>query len=166
MASAVAALRDREPGRPVVLVGWSMGGSVVLRHAGLGGDADAVVAISSPGFWWERGTRPMRLVHWAVMTPTGRLATRVTRRTRIGPGWTTDPEQPVDVVHAIAPRPVLLVHGTDDHFFPVRHAQAMADAAPTADFWLEAGMGHGEHATEPELIDRVDDWAHKALDRD
>ena len=30
--------------RRVAVLGWSMGGSVVLRHAGLGGDADAVVS--------------------------------------------------------------------------------------------------------------------------
>ncbi|WP_172892144.1 alpha/beta hydrolase [Jatrophihabitans sp. GAS493] len=163
VAAAVEFLRERRPDSPVVLIGWSMGASSVLRHAGLGGDADAVVSVSSPGFWWERGTRPMRLVHWAVMTRTGRLATRLTRRTRVGSGWVYEPEQPVDVVAAIAPRPVLLVHGENDHYFPIRHAQALADAAAAADFWLEPQMGHGEHATDAQLVDRIDAWARQTL---
>ncbi|SDI91745.1 TAP-like protein [Frankineae bacterium MT45] len=163
VAAAVAFLRGRRPGRPVVLVGWSMGGSSVLRHAGLGGDADAVVSVSSPGFWWERGTRSMRVVHWAVMTRTGRLVTRIARGTRIGSGWVVEPEQPVDVVAAISPRPVLLVHGENDQYFPVRHAHALAEAAASADFWLEPEMGHGEHATDANLVRRIDAWARQML---
>ena len=55
-AAAVVFARERFTDGPVVIAGWSMGGSVVLRHAGLGGDADAVVSVSSPGLWYERGT--------------------------------------------------------------------------------------------------------------
>ena len=55
----------------------------VLRYAGLGGDADAVVSVSSPGRWFERGTRPMRIVHWLCETRTGRVVVRVGRRTRL-----------------------------------------------------------------------------------
>src|SRR5689334_13888954 len=47
VAAAVAWLRARGY-EHVAVLGWSMGGSVVLRHAGLGGDADAVVSVSSP----------------------------------------------------------------------------------------------------------------------
>ena len=35
----------------VATVGFSMGGSIVLRHAALIGGADAVVSVSSPGRW-------------------------------------------------------------------------------------------------------------------
>ena len=118
LAAAVAFLRA-EGHRAVAVLGWSMGGSVVLRHAGLGGDVDAVVSISSPGHWWERGTGPMRLVHWAVETRLGRLVTRLATRTRVAAGWAQLPESPVEVVAAIAPRPLLIVHGDADHYFPV-----------------------------------------------
>ncbi|MFZ2259310.1 MAG: alpha/beta hydrolase [Luteococcus japonicus] len=37
--------------------------------------------------------------------------------------------QPVDVVAEIAPRPLLIVHGTHDHVIPVEHAHRLADAA-------------------------------------
>ena len=55
----------------VVTVGFSMGASIVLRHAGLLGGVDAVVSVSGPGRWYYRGT-PMRRVHWAVEHRAGR----------------------------------------------------------------------------------------------
>lgn len=162
VAAAVALARARFGG-PVVTAGWSMGGSVVLRHAGLGGDADAVVSVSSPGLWYERRTRAMRLVHWAAETRRGRLLCRLVTGTTLTSGWVTLPESPVEVVGAIAPRPLLLVHGDADAYFPVRHARALAAAAPSAAFWLEPGMGHAETGTGPELVDRIDDWVTAAL---
>jgi pimeloyl-ACP methyl ester carboxylesterase len=181
VAASVAYLRD-EGYEHVATLGWSMGGSVVLRYAGLGGDSDAIVSVSSPGHWWERSTSPMRLVHWAAETRAGRLATRVMLRTRLGNGWAELPESPVEVVDRIAPRPLLIVHGDADHYFPVRHGQVLADAARatvpdgaanpdatpdtvgTAEFWLEAGMGHAESGTTPGLVERVDGWVRAALD--
>lgn len=164
LAAAVAFLRAAGYAR-IALVGWSMGGSVVLRYAGLGGDADAVVSISSPGHWWERGTARMRLVHWAAETHTGRLVTRIATRTRLrSNGWLRLPESPVEVVAAIAPRPLLIVHGDADRYFPLRHAEALAAAAADAVFWAEPGMGHAESATTPALVGRVDAWVRQALD--
>lgn len=164
LAAAVAFLRAAGHTR-IALVGWSMGGSVVLRYAGLGGDADAVVSISSPGHWWERSTVPMRLVHWAAETRVGRLATRVATRTRLGSGgWSRLPESPVEVVAGIAPRPLLIIHGDADRYFPLRHAQALAAAAADAVFWTEAGMGHAESGTTPALVARVDAWVREVLE--
>jgi pimeloyl-ACP methyl ester carboxylesterase len=164
LAAAVAFLRARGYDAIAVL-GWSMGGSVALRYAGLGGDVDAVVSISSPGHWWERGTMPMRLVHWAVETRSGRLVTRAMTRTRLaGDGWAPLPESPVEVVAGIAPRPLLIVHGDADRYFPVHHGRALAAAADGSEYWLEPGMGHAESATTPALIERIDEWVRAALD--
>ena len=136
-----------------------MGGSVALRHAGLGGDADAVVSVSSPGLWFERGTRSMRMVHWMVERRAGRLLTRAWRRTRMsGAGWPVIPASPAEVAGSIAPRPLLLVHGDADHYFPMRHIEALQSAAPEATVWIEPGMGHAEVATTPELVGRIADW--------
>ena len=164
VAAAVEWLRARGY-RRVAVLGWSMGGSAVLRYAGLGGDADAVVAVSSPGMWFERGTRPRRIVHWMCETRTGRLTTRVLRHTRIAAsGWDAVlPEAPAEVAGAIAPTPLLIVHGDTDHYFPVRHVDALAAAAPGAQVWLEAGMGHAETATTPELVGRIADWLATAV---
>lgn len=163
VAAAVAWLRA-EGYDSVATLGWSMGGSAVLRHAGLGGDTDAVVAISAAGTWWERGTRPMRLVHWMFESRTGRVATRVVRRTRVARGpWDPIPEAPADVVGRIAPRPLLIVHGDADHYFPMTHVDALAAAAPDATVWREVGMGHAETATGAQLLERIGGWVAEAL---
>ena len=165
IAAAAGWLREHGYMRVAVL-GWSMGGSAVLRYAGLGGDADAVVAVSSPGTWFERDTRPMRLVHWLCETRSGRANARLLRGTRIAAGgWAQVPEAPDEVVGAIAPTPLLIVHGDSDRYFPATHVDALAAQAPTADVWIEPGMGHAETATTPELLDRIGDWLAAATSR-
>ena len=164
IAAAVAWMREDGYARVAVL-GWSMGGSAVLRYAGLGGDADAVVGVSSPGTWFERGTRPMRLVHWMFEKRTGRAATRLLRRTRLsGAGWPVVPEAPAEVVGRIAPTPLLVVHGDADHYFPRHHVDALAAAAPDATVWIEPGMGHAETATTAALIGRIGAWVIASCD--
>ena len=83
LAAGAAFLRERGL-RTLAVLGWSMGGSIALRYAGLGGDADAVVSVSSPGYWFERETPPMRLIHWAAETRVGRASTRLATGTRLG----------------------------------------------------------------------------------
>ena len=143
--------------RDVVTCGWSMGGSVVLRHAALVGGVDAVVSVSAVSRWFYRDTTPMRRVHWAAETRLGRLVARRVFGTRISShGWQEVPESPVEVVGQIAPIPLLVVHGDADHYFPVEHPQALYDAAhEPKELWLLEGFGHAESAATPELLDRI-----------
>ncbi|MEU2625120.1 alpha/beta fold hydrolase [Streptomyces sp. NPDC007157] len=145
----------------VVTVGFSMGGSVVLRHAALNAGVDAVVSVSSPARWYYRGTAPMRRVHWLVTRPEGRLVGRYGFRTRIHHrDWDPVPLSPVEAVPKIAPTPLLIVHGDSDGYFPVDHPRMLADAAGgAAELWLEPGMGHAEHAADDRLLARIGDWA-------
>jgi len=84
--------------------------------------------------------------------------------TRLARGWAVLPESPVEVVAAIAPRPLLIVHGDADRYFPIHHAEALAAAAAGSQLWSEAGMGHAESATTPALIARIDAWVRNTLD--
>jgi pimeloyl-ACP methyl ester carboxylesterase len=162
VAAGVEWMRVRRPDRPVITLGFSMGASIVVRHAGLGGSADAVVAVSGPGRWFERGTEPMRRVHFGVETSLGRLALRLAFKTRVGGGWDLLPASPVEVAGAIA-APMLVVHGDSDAYFGVEHGRMLASAAPGAELWIEPGMGHAENATTPELLDRIDGWSRHAV---
>ena len=63
----------------------------------------------------------------------------------------------------IAPTPLLIVHGDADHYFPLPHVHLLRESAPTAEVWIEPGMGHAESATTPELIDRVAAWLRDAV---
>ncbi len=162
VAASVAWLRGHGY-EHVAALGWSMGGSAVLRFGGLSPHAaDAIVAVSSPGRWFERGTRPMRIVHWLCEARTGRLALRLLRRTKVDPaGWVEVPDAPHEVVGAVA-APLLIVHGAADHYFPMAHVDLLRDAAPAAEVWIEAGMGHAENATSPELVARIASWLRTA----
>jgi pimeloyl-ACP methyl ester carboxylesterase len=156
--AAVAAAR-RLGYSDVVTCGWSMGGSVVLRHAALHGGIEAVISVSALSRWYYKDTKPMQRVHWAIETRVGRLVARRALRTRISAaGWDADapPESPVEVVPRISPIPVLFVHGDDDHYFPVEHPEALFEAArEPKELWLIEGFGHAESAATPEILDRI-----------
>ncbi|MCX5372893.1 alpha/beta hydrolase [Streptomyces sp. NBC_00015] len=146
----------------VVTVGFSMGGSVVLRHAALyDGTVDAVVSVSAPARWYYRGTAPMRRLHWMVTRPEGRLVGRYGFRTRIHRReWDPVPLSPVEAVPKIAPTPLLIVHGDRDGYFPLDHPRMLAEAAAGhGELWVEHGMGHAEHAADDGLLARIGDWA-------
>ncbi|MEU2654335.1 alpha/beta fold hydrolase [Streptomyces sp. NPDC007325] len=161
LAAAVRWARELGHAR-VVTVGFSMGGSVVLRQAALdrGTDAapDAVAAVSAPARWYYRGTAPMRRLHWVVTRPVGRLVGRYGLRVRIDRRpWDPVPLSPVEAAARIAPTPLLVVHGDRDAYFPLDHPRTLA-AAGGAELWLEPGMGHAENAAAEELLDRLGAW--------
>ncbi|MEV0172990.1 alpha/beta fold hydrolase [Streptomyces sp. NPDC050803] len=172
LAAAVAWARELGHAR-VATVGFSMGGSVVLRHAALyaphvpgregrtDAHSDAVVSVSAPARWYYRGTAPMRRLHWLVTRPEGRLVGRYGLRTRIHHReWDPVPLSPVEAVPRIAPTPLLIVHGDRDGYFPVDHPNMLAAAAGEhGELWLEPGMGHAEHAAADDLLARIGDWA-------
>ncbi|MFC8274690.1 alpha/beta hydrolase [Streptomyces sp. NPDC057271] len=146
----------------VATLGFSMGGSVVLRHAalerGTGGHTDAVAAVSAPARWYYRGTPSMRRVHWLITRPMGRLVGRYGLRTRIhNQDWNPVPLSPVEAVPLIAPTPLLIVHGDRDPYFPVDHPRMLAEAGAD-ELWLERGMGHAENAADEDLLHRLGDW--------
>lgn len=145
----------------VVLVGFSMGGMIVIRHAALVGGVEAVVSVSAPSRWHYRDTKPMRRAHWAIERRLGRLTVRLARHTRITPkGWAQEPEAPYRVAARIAPVPFLVVHGDVDPFLPVEHGELLyGSAAEPRELWIEKGYGHAEGAAHPELIGRIADWA-------
>lgn len=149
----------------VVTVGFSMGASLVVRQAGgapgSGGAAarpDAVVSVSGPARWWCRDTPAMRRVSWLCEHPLGRVVARGLG-VRLGAAWDRVPSSPVEVVHRIAPRPLLVVHGARDHYFTLEHPRALVAAAgPGAELWVEDGMDHAESATTDELAGRIASW--------
>ncbi|MFI0505665.1 alpha/beta hydrolase [Streptomyces albogriseolus] len=160
LAAAVAWARELGHTR-VATVGFSMGGSVVLRHAALdAGGVDAVVSVSAPARWFYRGTAPMRRLHWLVTRPAGRLVGRYGLRTRIHHRqWDPVPLSPVEAVPRIAPTPLLVVHGDQDAYFPLDHPRMLAEAAGEhGELWVEHGMGHAENAAPEPLLRRIGDW--------
>ncbi|MFI7504302.1 alpha/beta hydrolase [Streptomyces sp. NPDC049687] len=160
LAAAVEWAHALQPHARVATVGFSMGGSVVLRHAALHQGVDAVVSVSAPARWYYRGTAPMRRLHWLVTRPEGRLVGRYGFRTRIHHReWDPVPLSPTEAVPRIAPTPLLIVHGDRDGYFPLDHPRMLhAAAGDHGELWLEPGMGHAEHAADDVLLARIGDW--------
>ncbi len=155
-----AVLKARELGySKVATIGFSMGASIVLRHAALGETKpDAVVSVSGPARWWSRETAPMRRVHWLLEQPHGKLAARAIG-VRLGGSWVQAPESPLEVVARITPTPLLIVHGDLDHYFGVEHAMSLHRASSGhGELWIEKGMRHAESASTPDLVDRMAAW--------
>lgn len=150
----------------VATVGFSMGGSVVLRQAALIGGADAVVSVSGPGHWFYRGTLAMRRVHFAAEKRAGRFFARHVLDTRISAdGWPVpDPVPPAEAAARISPVPVLIVHGEADLFFPPEHGRELYNGArDPKELWLLPGFGHAERATDQALTDRIAAWVVAAV---
>lgn len=148
----------------VSTAGFSMGGSIVIRHAALFGSVASVASISGPAFWYYKGTKVMRRLHQGVETRLGRIIVRATLKTRIGkPPWPDPPPlPPVDAAARLGDTPFLVVHGDVDPFFPTEHPEALYSAAANAgvpvELWLEPGFGHAEGAMTEDLLIRIRDW--------
>jgi pimeloyl-ACP methyl ester carboxylesterase len=156
--AVVRLARERGHGR-VATVGVSMGGIAVLRHAGLLGGVDAVVAISSLARWGPHEDTPARADAWRRLrrgTTTARGRALLARYGARLPAVWTEAESPEEVVATIAPTPLLLVHGRDDHLFSADEALRLFEAAGEPKRLLLAErFGHAEDGLSPALARRI-----------
>lgn len=147
-----AAVQEVPESDALVLIGSSMGSAASVIYAGLaaqghgGRTADAVVAISGPAWWGGRdAARGVGRVLELAASPVMRFSMKHLMRVRIA-GMRKDGRiDPVAVVGAISPAPLVLVHDKVDWYFGVDQAEAMLSAAgPTARLWWR----EGGHATD------------------
>lgn len=148
VAAAVGVARDLAP--RIVLVGTSMGGIAVLRHAAEPGDDLAgVVTVSCPARW--RLPRNSRGVLAAIMVETrvGRAFARSRMGVRIAPKIDRG-APPVELVRSVRV-PLVVIHGTADPFIAGRDAQLIhANAGGRAQLQLVPGLAHAFEP--PELV--------------
>jgi fermentation-respiration switch protein FrsA (DUF1100 family) len=77
--------------------------------------------------------------------------------------------RPVDAVARLAPRPLLVIHGTADTTVPIDHSErVVAAAGRPRDFWRVPGAGHaGAFEVDPAGYERrVVGFLHRALAAD
>jgi len=124
---------DAQPsvkGKPLVVLGLSMGGATAIRTAAMRHDVDAVISVSSFASFEPMMGKGLEL--WL-----GRLGIL----TLYGV-WTPN-AQPVRYISRISPRPILLIHGTADRQIPVQDAYLLKQAAgPQAELWIVPGADH------------------------
>jgi len=164
--AAVAHARDFGY-RSVATVGFSMGGSVVLRQAALAqglSAPDLVVSVSAPAFWFYRGTPVMRVVHRLIETQAGRLVLRGKGVHVSSTPWPDPPPiSPEAAVERLSHTPLLIVHGDVDKYFPVEHAYALENAVEragnvNATVIVVEGFGHAETAISSHTLAQIGHW--------
>ena len=148
VVAAARYLKDAAGARRVVVVGHSLGGSAAILAGAQDPSIDGVLAESSIAdfrdyvyddgeAWLERRglgrALPPRSRAWAsaVVWFTG---------VRLG---ISDRPSPIDVVERIAPRPLLLVHGTADTVVRSEHSEHLfARAGAGRELWRAPGAEH------------------------
>lgn len=145
---------DVDPNR-IVLLGQSLGGALALHYAANG---------------------PQRHRLHAVVTDSAFSSYRGIAREKLATGWLTgllrwplaltidDDYSPIRSIRAIAPMPLLLIHGTGDTIVPAEHARLLFDAAgEPRTLWLVPEAGHIGSLQRPEIRDRLIDYLNDVL---
>jgi pimeloyl-ACP methyl ester carboxylesterase len=138
----------------VVSFGGSMGGIAVIRHAALHGGVDGVVAVSTPARWDGHDSAAVRRMATMAGTRSGRLLLRAWG-VRLPIDW-APAEEPVELVGRIAPTPIVIVHGRDDHFFDEEQAWLLyRRAGEPKRLLLAPRFGHAEDGYSVQFARRV-----------
>ncbi len=147
--------RAREDGvDQVVTFGGSMGGIAVIRHAALVGGVDAVVTVSTPARWDGHDSEAVRRLAWLTATRWGRQLLRGSG-VRVSPSFQRV-EEPAELVGKIAPTPLVIVHGRDDHFFDEEQAWLLyRQAGPPKRLLLASRFGHAEDGYTPSFARQI-----------
>jgi fermentation-respiration switch protein FrsA (DUF1100 family) len=140
LLAAVAYARARAAGAKIGVVGFSMGAAVAIMAAAREPAIAALVADSSFTAVADVVAYGVRRAVGIPAAPLVRAADEVLARRH---GYRFTRARPIDAVGAIAPRPILIVHGAGDSTVPVEHARRLfAAAGQPKDLWVAAGVEH------------------------
>ena len=127
--------------KKVGVMGYSLGGAAVVRATANDERIQALVVESSfssladavnDGFSRETGL------------PSWPFAPLVVRAAEKELGLTVEQINSVQALATMRPRPVLIIHGSDDDLFPVSHAYKMYEATQEPkNLWVIEGLKHG-----------------------
>lgn len=165
---AVRFVKEQRPGpeHRIGLIGFSMGAAAAIRASAQSTDIDALVTDGSyarldaqVGRFFRRFAGPL----WPVVyVPARWFGERLI-------GTAIDTISPLRVIGRIAPRPILIIHGTRDRVVDVHDARQLYQAAgPPKTLWLIEGAGHSETrrlAPAAEWDARVADFFREHLRR-
>jgi uncharacterized protein len=140
LLAAVAWAQARQPDAPIGVVGFSMGAAVSILATAQEPAIQALVADSPFTSVNDVVADGVRRVLRLPAEPMVTLAEEYIARRH---GYRFRQVRPIDVVAQIAPRPVLIIHGTDDTVIPVHHGRAMYEAAQEPkQLWICEGVDH------------------------
>ena len=166
LRAAVDWVQARRPGARIAVVGFSLGASTALLAAAVDPRIEALV-VDSP---FSTMSEVIAANYRRYRLPSEPLLPVADLVNRLRYGYRFAQVRPLEMIGAIAPRPILLLHGTEDRIIPYEHAVQLADAAAPGTVQLVTfdGADHcgGYFADRPAYIDRVADFLTRSLDAD
>lgn len=141
LQGAVAHLRESVPVDGIWIVGFGTGGALAIEAAAADSDVRGVAAVASPADFRDWASSPRKLLVLAremgVLRDGGDFDGSFD-------DWAAELKSiaAVDAAPRLAPRELMVLHGSDDETVPVFDARAVADAHGSADLRLVHGGGH------------------------
>jgi alpha-beta hydrolase superfamily lysophospholipase len=133
--AAIEFVRGQSPQERIGIIGYSMGAVAAIQAAAKDTRIQAMIAVSP--FATLRDTVRHHLNHACLLAP---LVIWLGERMA---GLDVDNVRPVDVVSALAPRPILIMQAGDDGMVPTDSGQRLVDAAAEPkELWSVPGVAH------------------------
>ncbi len=140
LLTVIAYVQERIPAAHIGIVGFSMGASVALLAAAREPAIAAIVADSPFTSAADVVASRMQRIAPLVAGPLLMLTEALIAQRH---GYYLSQIRPIDAVALLAPRPLLLIHATDDSITPVSHAyQLFAAAHEPKELWIHEGIEH------------------------
>jgi putative redox protein len=140
IGAAVAHLREKERVTGVWLAGFGTGGALALCAAAADPEVRGVATLGAPADFDDWASHPKRLLEHArevgIIKDSG-FPTDMD-------AWTRELRdlRAVACAPRVAPRPLLVIHGSDDDLVPVFDARVLVDAHGDAELRIMNGAGH------------------------
>lgn len=163
LRAAIDWVAQARPGTRIAVVAYSMGAATAILTAAGDPRVEALV-LDSP---FATMSDVIVAAYRRQRLPSGRLVPVANLVNRVRHRYAFAEVRPIEAMPALAPRPILLVHGTADSIIPFEHAERfLAAAAPgTAQLVPFEGADHcGAYFTDrPGYISRVDAFLRESL---
>lgn len=139
--AAIAHLRAQPDVSAVWVAGFSTGGSLALCAAGEDHDVKGAAALAAPADFEHLAADPAKLLLRA--RELGVIRSKAFPEDAEQWGRELHEIRPLALIGKIPPRPLLLVHGSEDDEVPIVDARALADAADGhVELRILTGAGH------------------------
>lgn len=162
LEAAIDLARERRPDARLAVIGFSMGAAISVLVAARRPEVEAVVVDSSFATMRDviaAALQRYRVPPWPTIAASDRL-------TRLRYGYRYAQVRPIDAIAAVAPRPLLILHGEADRIIPVAQARELFEAAgEPKELVTFPGADHcgGYFADRPAYIALVEDFLQRAL---
>lgn len=140
LRAAVAHLTADEDVSGVWLAGFGTGGALAICAGAALADVQGVAAMGAPADFDDWATHPRRLLEHAREVGMIRESTYPANVD----AWARELRElrAVEDAPRLHPRPLLVVHGSDDDLVPVFDARVLVDAHGSAELRIMSGAGH------------------------